>query len=331
MTSAFAILVATGFLLLVGLLWLLFRLVPEAEPIDAEAETRKVLDEVRRIEVMTRHIVNEVFAGEYHSAFQGQGMEFQEVREYVPGDDIRSIDWNVTARMNAPFIKKFREERELTLMLVCDLSESLSFGSGEKSKRKVAAEIAAVLAFAAIKNNDKVGLLLHTDRVEKYIAPEKGARHVLRVVKEVLSAEAEGTGTDFGPALQYLDRVTHRKAIVVVISDFMTEVDNFKKVFGRVGRRHDAAAIFIGDTLEKTWPKAGIFEFEDTETGKRITADLGDRHTRERLEKQADGMQRTALREVKRCGFDTVEIEANQSYDVALMRFFTSRARRVHG
>jgi len=288
---------------------------------------KELLKKVRNIEIRTRHIVNDVFAGSYHSAFQGQGMEFQEVREYFPGDDIRSIDWNVTARMNAPFIKKFREERELTMMLVVDISASHDFGSTELMKRDVAAEIAAVLAFAAIKNNDKVGLILHTDKVEKVIAPGKGSRHVLRVISDVLSATPEDLGTDFAPAIDHVNLITHRKSIVFFISDFITDKE-FRRPISVLGRKHDTAAIIIGDQRERDWPKTGLIDFTDPETGKRSFVDFGSAKIRAKLSERFDQRRENILAQLRRAGVDTVEIRADQPYERALMKFFKMRAGR---
>lgn len=289
---------------------------------------REILKQVRHIEIRTRHIVNDVFAGEYHSAFQGQGMEFQEVREYVPGDDIRSIDWNVTARMNAPFIKKFVEERETTVLLVVDISSSHQFGSGDREKREIAAEVAAVIAFAAIKNNDKVGLLLHTDRTEKFIPPGKGSRHVLRVVREVLSAEAEGTGSDLKPALEDINLLTRRKSIVFCIGDFMLP-DTWMRPMTVTGRRHDVVSIMVGDRLERKWEAMGLVEWRDLETGETHLVDTSSKRVRDAHRQHHEEFRERQMEQLRRSGVDVVELTADQEYDVSLMRFFQQRSQRL--
>ena len=228
---------------------------------------KEILKKVRQIQIRTRSVVSDMFAGQYHSVFKGQGMEFQEVREYAPGDEIRSIDWNVTARMGHPFIKKYREERELTVMLLVDISGSQSFGSGAQFKKDLAAELAAVLAFAAIQNNDRVGLILFTDQIEHYVPPKKGPRHVLRVIRDVLYFEPKHRGTAIGPALDYLNKVAHRKTVTFVISDFLD--DNFKRALSVTARRHDLISIVTRDPRESEWPDAGIIEWQDAETGRR--------------------------------------------------------------
>ena len=226
---------------------------------------REILKKVRRIEISTRGLVNDVFSGEYHSVFKGQGMTFSEVREYQYGDDIRSIDWNVTARTGAPFVKIFEEERELTVMLVVDVSASGNFGTRERIKGEVAVELSAVLAFSAIKNNDKIGLILFSDRIEKFVPPRKGRRHVLRVLRELLYHRPEGRGTDIGGALEYLSRVVPRRAVVFLVSDFMGT--GFLRPLSVAGRRHDLIAVRMKDTRESELPPMGLVEMEDPETG----------------------------------------------------------------
>ena len=289
---------------------------------------REVLKQVRLIEIRTRHIVNDVFAGEFHSAFQGQGMEFQEVREYVPGDDVRSIDWNVTARMRTPFIKKFVEERETTVLLVVDVSASHHFGSGQREKREVAAEVAAVLAMAAIRNNDKVGLLLHTDRVEKYIPPRKGSRHVLRVVREVLEPEPEGTGSDLAPALDSVNLLAHRKSIVFCIGDFVLP-GRYLRPLTVTGRRHDVVSIIVGDRRESEWEAMGLVEWRDLETGETRLVDTSSRRVREALRTQHREQREGLVRQLQRAKVDVVELRADQPYGMTLMRFFHQRGQRL--
>src|SRR5260221_9164664 len=259
---------------------------------------REILKKIRQIELRTNRLVTETLGGQYHSVFKGQGMNFEEVREYQPGDEVRSIDWNVTARMNHPFVKKFVEERELTLMLVVDLSGSGLFGSGGQSKRELAAEIASVLAFSAIRNNDKVGLILFTEEVEKFIPPRKGRRHVLRVIREILFFEPKFPGTDLNRALEFLSRVTTHRAVAVVISDFLgqthvsrAEIDAHlrrRAVFSdtlaqasltalrQANRRHDVVAVQITDRFELELPALGYLVLKDAETGEVVEVNTGD-------------------------------------------------------
>jgi len=252
---------------------------------------REILKKIRQIELRTNRLVTETLGGQYHSVFKGQGMNFEEVREYQPGDEVRAIDWNVTARMNHPFVKKFVEERELTLMLVVDVSGSGLFGSGEQSKRELAAEIASVLAFSAIRNNDKVGLILFTDEVEQYMPPRKGRRHVLRVIREILFFEPKRQGTHINQALEFMQRVTDHRAIVVVISDFLDDTPSPKvaraggtnlvldegavlagssTAFRQARRRHDVVAVHIADRYEFELPALGLLVLEDAETGRVV-------------------------------------------------------------
>jgi len=288
----------------------------------------EILKKVRSIEIRTRHIVNDVFAGEFHSAFQGQGMEFQEVREYVAGDDIRDIDWNVTARMQRPFIKKFTEERETNVLLVVDVSASHEFGTGKQLKREVAAEIAAILAFSAIKNNDKVGLLLHSDQVEKFIPPRKGGSHVLRVVSEVLDAKPKSKGSDLAPALKNINLVTRRKTIIFLIGDFILP-DTYQRPLTVMGRRHDVVSIIIGDEREHKWPMLGLVEWRDNETGKRRLVDTSSPFVRRALAKRFAKRRERITQQLRRSGVDLLEINLGgkaEPYERSLMRFFKRRA-----
>ncbi|MYJ12682.1 MAG: DUF58 domain-containing protein, partial [Gemmatimonadetes bacterium] len=228
---------------------------------------REILKQVRLLEITTRGLVNDVFSGEYHSVFKGRGMSFAEVREYRYGDDIRGIDWNVTARTGSPHVKVFEEERELTLMLVVDVSASAHFGTRARMKSELAAELCGVLAFSAIKNNDKVGLILFSDRIEHFVPPRKGRRHALRVLRELLYRPAEGTGTDIAGALEYLARVTRRRAVAFLVSDFLAE--GYERALSVAARRHDLVAVRVGDAREAAIPAMGFVEFEDPETGRR--------------------------------------------------------------
>ena len=287
---------------------------------------REVLKQVRRVEIATRGLVNDVFSGEYHSVFKGLGMSFAEVREYQYGDDIRNIDWNVTARAGAPFVKVFEEERELTVVLLVDVSGSGDFGTGGRMKEEVAAEICAILAFSAITNNDKVGLILFSDRIEKFVPPRKGRRHVLRVLRELIYTRAEGRGTDVGAALEYLAKVVSRRAVVFVVSDFLAE--GHERALAVAARRHDLVAIRIGDRREAELPDIGLVDFEDAESGARVTVNLSDRGFREAFatRARADDEARTQL--FRRTGVDVIEVSADRPYIERLMRFFRERARR---
>jgi uncharacterized protein (DUF58 family) len=315
---------------------------------------REILKKIRQIELRTNRIVTESLAGQYHSVFKGQGMNFDEVREYQPGDDVRAIDWNVTARMNHPFIKKFVEERELTLMLVVDVSGSGLFGSRDQSKRELAAEIASVLAFSAIRNSDKVGLILFSDEVEKFIPPRKGRSHVLRVIREVLFFEPKRRGTDLNKALEFLLRVQSHKAVAVVVSDFIGSPAEPKRVGGRtlkpqmmlmeslaqasftmlkqVNRRHDVVAVQITDRYELELPPLGRLVLRDAETGEVIEINTGDAQRRNAFAlRQAKALEETA-RLFRSAGIDSIQLRTDQPYGAALAKFFETREkRRRHG
>jgi uncharacterized protein (DUF58 family) len=288
---------------------------------------REILKQVRRVEIATRGLVNDVFAGEYHSVFKGRGMNFAEVREYQHGDDIRAIDWNVTARTGAPFIKVFDEERELTVMLVVDVSASGDFGSRSRMKGEVAVEICAVLAFSATRNNDKVGLIIFSDRIEKFVPPRKGRRHVLRVLRELLYFEPEGRGTDIAGALQYLARVVRRRAVVFVVSDFLA--DGYEKALAVAGRRHDTVAIRMSDPREHQIPAVGYLELEDAETGEHVTVDVSDPAFRAAFESDVAEKLTARERQFRKTRVDVVEITTDHPYADRLMRFFRQRAKRV--
>lgn len=288
---------------------------------------KELLKKVRRIEIRTRHAVNDVFAGRYHSVFKGRGMEFDEVREYVPGDDIRTIDWNVTARTGIPHIKKFSEEREMTVILMVDISGSNDFGSTPQLKRDLAAEVAAMLAFSATRNNDRIGLLLFSDQVEKYIPPRKGSAHVLRLIREVLTHQPESRGTDAKPALDFLNKTTTRRAVTFLISDFIfpTACDRALKI---TGRRHDLIAVSIADRHERAWPKAGLVEWQDPESGNRILVDTSSAAVRRELllaqEQQTEELQRL----LRKAGIDCIELFAGEPYDKAFIKFFRKRGNK---
>jgi len=282
---------------------------------------------VRRIEIRTNRLVTDVFGGEYHSVFKGQGMEFQEVREYVPGDDVRSIDWNVTARGGELFVKKFTEERELTVLLLVDVSASQRFGGTARFKSDLAAEIAAVLAFAAIRNNDRVGLVLFTDAVELYVPPRKGTSHVLRVIREVLSFPPRSRGTRLTAALEFLDRVAHRRAVAFLISDFVDE--GFERALRVTARQHDLVSVVTGDRREREWPAAGLVDWTAAETGERRLVDTSSPEVRRALG-EAWALRRARLLEtLKACRSDAVEVFAGEPYERQLIRFFQMRERRL--
>ncbi|MEM7414631.1 MAG: DUF58 domain-containing protein [Gemmatimonadota bacterium] len=287
---------------------------------------REILKQVRRIEISTKGLVNEVFSGEYHSVFKGRGMNFAEVREYQYGDDIRSIDWNVTARSGTPFVKIFEEERELTVMLVVDVSASGEFGSRERLKSEVAVEICALMAFSAIKNNDKVGLIIFSDRIEKFVPPRKGRRHVLRVLRELLYHEPESRGTDVTVALEYLTHVQRKKAVTFLVSDFRD--DGFERALSIAGRRHDLIAVRLSDQREQELPPLGYLELEDPESGERIVVNTSSADFREAFQRRVAD-RRTALDSaLRRSKVDVIEIDPGEPYVKPLMRFFQERARR---
>ena len=294
---------------------------------------REILKKIRQIELRTNRIVTETLAGAYHSVFKGQGMNFDEVREYQPGDDVRAIDWNVTARMNHPFIKKFAEERELTLMLVVDVSGSGLFGSRGQSKRELAAEIASVLAFSAIRNNDKVGLLLFTDEVEKFIPPRKGRGHVLRVIREVLFFEPKRRGTDLVNALEFMGRVLPHKAIAVVISDFiLPEGAGLPKptqtALRIANRRHDVVAVQIADRYETELPALGRLIFEDAETGEILEINTGSASGRDAFVLRQQKQLREIARQFRSSGIDSIQLRTDEPYAATLGKFFEAREKR---
>jgi uncharacterized protein (DUF58 family) len=288
---------------------------------------REILKKVKRIEIATRGLVNEVFSGEYHSVFKGRGMEFSEVREYMIGDDIRTIDWNVSARIGHPFVKVFEEERELTVMLLVDVSSSGNFGTSSQMKGEIAAELCAVLAFSAIKNNDKVGLLIFSDKIEKFIPPRKGKKHVLRVIREILYYEPEDAQTDLNIALEYLSRVIRRRSIVFLISDFLTE--NYEKALQIANKKHDVIAIDIIDPREVELPNVGFIELEDAETGETVIVDTTSSDIRKSFFSRAQAGRTTREKFFKSIGVDNINIYTDRSYVEPITRFFRMRAKRL--
>jgi len=288
---------------------------------------RKILQKVKRIEIKTRGLVNDLFGGEYHSIFKGRGMTFSEVREYNPGDDIRLIDWNVTARTGSPFVKVFEEERELTVFLLVDISASGEFGSGSQLKRDYGVEVASVLGFSAIKNNDKVGLILFTDRVEKYIIPKKGKTHVLRVIRELLYTKPEGSKTSIREALDYLLKVAKRKCVVFLISDFLD--DNYLTSLKVVNKKHDLIAIQLLDPAELELPNMGLIKVEDPETGEMFWVDTSSQKAMTQLKNEISTKQSNFRKETKKFGIDLISISTNEDFVDPLMSFFKSREKRV--
>ena len=286
----------------------------------------EILEKVRLIEIRSRNVVNDLFAGEYNSAFKGRGMEFAEVREYLRGDDVRTIDWNVTARTGSPYVKVFDEEREQTVMLLVDASASGAFGSVQQMKGEVGVEISALLAFAAIKNNDRVGLLIFTDEVEVFIPPKKGRKHVLRVIRELLYFQPQGKRTSITSALDYLDRVLHRRSVVFLISDFIDE--DYERPLQLMRRRHDMVAVSIFDPRERALPDVGFINLQDAETGEQFLVDSSRREVRAYFSQQQEreDQQRRAL--FRRNGIDEVPIDITKSYVDPLVRLFHERVRR---
>ena len=289
---------------------------------------KEVLKNVRRIQITTNRMVTDVFHGRYHSVFKGRGIEFDEVREYQPGDEIRSIDWNVTARMGEPFIKKFVEERELTVILLLDMSQSSAFGSINNLKGKLAAEICSLLAFSAVRNNDKVGFMAFTDKVEKYIPPRKGVSHVLRVIREALYFKPTSKGTNIRNAVEYLERVTARKAVVFVISDFYDS--GFKKALSVANKRHDIIAITITDPMELELPSVGILKMYDAETGLEFLVDTSSEKVRGEYKKKAWVNFRQRQEILNSVNVDTIDVRTNIPYTLSLFKFFKARERKMH-
>ena len=288
---------------------------------------RELLKKIRRIEILTRRHVDETFAGQYQSVFKGRGMEFAEVREYAIGDDIRTIDWNVTARMGHPFVKQFTEERELTVILMVDLSASGIFGSQGISKRQVAAEVGAILAFSAIRTGDKVGLILFTNRIELYVPPGKGNRHGLRVIREMLSYKPEGRGTKLSEAFDFLGRVQKKKAVVFCISDFFDE--GFERSMDLASKRHDLIGVNILDPRELSIPNVGLIELEDAETGRPIWVDTGSSAFRRAYERRAQLRQENLNNALSKIGVDRISIRTDEEQTRPLVRFFKERAAKI--
>jgi uncharacterized protein (DUF58 family) len=288
--------------------------------------SRELLAQVHRLEIKTRRLVNEIFSGQYGSVFRGLGMEFAEVREYVPGDDVRAIDWNVTARMGHPYIKKFVSEREMTVVLMVDGSASLRFGTAQRWKSELAAEVAAVLAFSAIRNNDKVGLCLFSDRIEKFVRPQKGRTHTLRLIRDILEFAPQHKATGLDAALNYLNRVVKRKAVVFLLSDFY-QVD--ERLLATTNRRHDFVALPIVDPREESLPDAGLLEVADAETGVRHLLDTSSRDVRRRYQENALARRKNLESLFSRHGIDAIALRTDRSFVQPLMGFFQRRVKRI--
>ena len=291
---------------------------------------KEVLKKVRQIEIRTNREVTDVLGGQYHSVFKGHGMEFEEVREYLPGDEVRSIDWNVTARFGHPYIKKFKEERELTVMLIVDVSASGQFGSVRQTKNELAAELAAVLAFSAIRNNDKVGLIMFTDQIEKYVPPKKGRSHVLRVIREILAFQPKGRGTNLKAALDYLNHVQTRRAVTFVLSDFQVpDEETVRKKLRVASKRHDVVALSLRDPREEELPAVGLVELRDAETDERALVDTFDRNVREQFAAKSRLRLEALRRMLRSASVDHVEIRCETDYMLPLIKFFKMRERRI--
>jgi uncharacterized protein (DUF58 family) len=288
---------------------------------------KEVLQKVRRIEIKTKSVVDAVLSGEYHSVFKGKGMEFSEVRSYIEGDDIRSIDWNVTARMNSLYVKKLIEERELTVMLLVDASASGSFGSINKFKGEMGVELCALLAYSAIKNNDRVGLIIFTSEVERYIPPQKGKNHVLRVIRELLYFEPKQKGTNISEALSFLNRVQRRKAVVFLVSDFFSKP--FAVPLRVTARRHDLVAVSLRDPRDTQFPGVGLIELEDAESGATVLVDSSSTKFRERYKKEMEARQAGVSQVFRANGIDEIPVSTETDYVEPLVRFFKKRERAI--
>lgn len=288
--------------------------------------TSALLKKVRKIEIKTKGLSNHIFAGEYHTAFKGKGMAFSEVREYQPGDDIRSIDWNVTARYNSPFVKVFEEEREMTVMLLIDVSASGNFGTQEQFKRELATELAAILAFSAIKNNDKVGVIFFTDKVEQFIPPKKGKSHILRIIREVLAFQPTGKGTDIAGALEYFSAVIKKRSICFILSDFMS--NEFDRPLKIASKKHDLVALRIHDTREDTLPNVGLVPMQDAETEKMLFVDTSSKKVRDNFAKNRAQATAKLRKLFPASGVDLIDITTGTDYVKPLINFFKTRGKR---
>ncbi len=287
-----------------------------------------LIEQVKRIEITAKRLAADVFAGEYQSMFKGRGMEFEDVRPYFPGDDTRRIDWNVTARMASPYVRRYREERELTVMLMVDASASSDFGTRDRFKRELAAELAAVLSIAATSNNDRVGLMMFTDRVERIVPPRKGRRHVLRIVRDLLAFEPSGTGTDIASALNAANLILKRRSIVFLISDFIAPPDSYRRALSAAARRHDLSAFDLQDPAEREIPRMGVVALEDAESGEIVWVDTDDESWRRAFQSEVAAREGEKVGALNSLGVDRVELETGREYVAALNGFFRKRAKK---
>lgn len=288
------------------------------------------LRRVRHIELQTRKLVEDTFAGAYHAVFKGRGIEFDTVRPYEPGDDIRSIDWNITARAGTPYVKQYVEERELTVMLLLDVSGSSFFGTRRQLKHDQAVEMSALLALSAIRNNDKVGLLLFSDHIERYVPPRKGRNHILRLIRDLLEFQPEHKETDIHLALHTINRILKRRAIIFLMSDFLSSKNAYEHELGLAARRHDVIAAVLSDPLEQTWPDAGLITIRDSETGITHRIDTHDAHWRTLFEQQSRHLRDCRNIELTRAGVERLDLTANSDCSAVLARFFQQRMKRIH-
>ena len=288
--------------------------------------TSSLLKKVRKIEIKTRGLSNHIFAGEYNTAFKGKGMAFSEVREYQSGDDVRSIDWNVTARYNSPYIKIFEEEREMTVMLLVDVSGSGNFGTKQQFKKEIATELSAVLAFSAIKNNDKVGVIFFSDIIEEFIPPKKGKSHILRIIRQILSFKPQNKKTNISQAIEYFNNVMKKRCICFILSDYISS--SFEKPLRVASKKHDVVALKVSDKREKTIPNIGIVPFKDSETEKVILLDTSSKLVRETFQKKQKEKQSEIEKLFPRCGVDLININTGEDYVKPLINFFKNRDRR---
>ncbi len=299
------------------------------KPTESAALGRDLLKKIRKIEIVTSRKANEQLAGQYHSVFKGRGMSFEDVRLYQPGDEIRFIDWNVSARANDVYVKRFVEERELTIMLMVDVSASLRFGSRQELKREVAAMLGALLAFSAVKNNDRVGLILFSDEVERFVPPKKGRKHVLRILAEILTWKPRGRKTNLAVPLEYLSRVSRRQAIAFLLSDFQAPIDDYVTPLRIVSRRHDVVPVVIRDPMETELPSIGLVPFEDLETGETTWVDTSSRGVRQRFRERNEAELARLLQTFRKYKLDAIPVETGGSYEKAIIQFFKLRARRM--
>ena len=290
--------------------------------------TSELMQKIRRIEIRTKRLVNDSFAGEYHSVFKGRGMAFDEVRPYQPGDEIRTIDWNVTARTGETYVKRYTEERELTVMLVVDASASENFGSVSRFKRELAAELTAVLSFSATSNNDKVGLLIFTDQIELFIPPRKGRKHILRLIRELLAYEPQHSGTDIKMALDKVNQILKRRSIVFLVSDFMADPESYRQGMAITNKRHDLIAIDLNDPLDKKISDVGLLALEDPESGEIVWVDTGDKAWQRAFAVKSDAFEVEKTAVFRKSGVDQIDINTNQEYTIPLTAFFHERANR---